>query len=120
MALIVVADDEFLLTEMLSAYLEDVGYEVLPASNGRAALTLIKERKPKLLITDFMMPFMTGLELANAIRADSEIAELPILLVTGAQGTVARRHADLFQYVLDKPYNIQQLLVIVSKLVPIP
>lgn len=117
MALIVVADDEFLLTEMLSAYLQDAGYEVLTASNGRVALELVKEHRPKLLITDFMMPLMTGLDLANAIRADDDIADLPILLVTGAQGTVARRHAELFQHILDKPYNIQQLLMIVDGLV---
>lgn len=120
MALIVVADDEFLLTEMLSAYLEDAGYEVLTASNGQVAFKLVKERRPNLLITDFMMPSMTGLDLANAIRTDGDIADLPILLVTGAQGTVARRHAELFQHVLDKPYNIQQLLAIVDKLVRIP
>jgi|SRR5690606_7221432 len=118
MALIVVADDEFLLTEMLAAYLEDAGYEVLTASNGRVAFKLVKERRPDLLITDFMMPSMTGLDLANAIRADNNIADLPILLVTGAQGTVARRHADLFQHILDKPYNIHQLLAIITELVP--
>jgi CheY-like chemotaxis protein len=117
MALIVVADDEFLLTEMLSAFLGDAGHEVLTAANGQMALRLVRERRPQLLITDFMMPLMTGLELANAIRADSEIAGLPIVLATGAQGTQARRHADLFQQILDKPYNVQRLLDLVNALV---
>jgi len=120
MALIVVADDEFLLTDMLSAYLEDAGYEVLTAANGQVAFRLVKERRPKLLITDFMMPLMTGLDLARTVRADREIADLPILLVTGAQGTIARRHAELFQHILDKPYNIQQLLAIVAELIGVP
>lgn len=119
MALIVVADDEMLLTEMLTAVLEDAGYEVLAAAHGKAALDLVKENQPRLLITDFMMPVMTGLELAEALRQDSQFTELPILLVTGAQGAVARRHPELFTQVLDKPYNIQKLLDIVGGIVPL-
>jgi CheY-like chemotaxis protein len=117
MALIVVADDEMLLTEMLTAVLEDVGYEVVVASHGREALELIRQRRPDLLITDFMMPVMTGLELAESIRGDEALADLPIVLVTGAQGAVARRHSDLFTHVLDKPYNLHTLLEITARIV---
>lgn len=119
MALIVVADDEVLLTEMIAAVLEDAGYEVLVAAHGKEALELIKESKPKLLITDFMMPIMTGLELAESIRADKELAELPIVLITGAQGAIARQHPRLFTQVLDKPYNVKRLLDLVAGIVPL-
>lgn len=120
MALILVADDEFLLTDMLAAVLEDAGYDVLTAAHGEHALRLVRERAPRLLITDFMMPIMNGLELARAIRDDERIADTPIVLVTGAQGAAARRHPELFQRVLDKPYDIQQLLAIVEELAPLP
>jgi len=119
MALILVADDEFLLTEMLAAMLEDAGYQVLTASHGEQALRLMRERTPRLLITDFMMPVMNGLELARAIRNDECIAHIPIVLVSGAQGAAARRHPELFQRVLDKPYDIQHLLRIVNELAPL-
>ncbi|MBB5214184.1 response regulator [Parapusillimonas granuli] len=119
MALIVVADDEMLLTEMLAAVLEDAGYDVLLAAHGKEALDLVKQNRPRLLITDFMMPVMTGLELAEVLRQDHEFTDLPILLVTGAQGAVARRHPELFTRVLDKPYSLQQLLDVVAEMVPV-
>src|SRR5690606_26999513 len=108
---------EMLLTEMLTAALEDVGSEVLVASQGKEALELIRERKPDLLVTDFMMPVITRLELAEAIRSDAQSADPPLVLVTGAQGAVARRHSNLFTHVLDKPYNLHTLLEIVASTV---
>ena len=116
MALIVVADDEFLLAEMLADLLEDAGHEVLTASQGEAALRLVRERRPELVITDFMMPLMTGLELAEAIRDDPAVSDIPILLVSGAQGMIARERADLFVDVLDKPYDNRVLIDLVARL----
>ncbi len=118
MALIVVADDELLLAEMLAAVLEEAGFEVLVASHGAEALELVTKRKPALLITDFMMPIMTGLELAEAIRADEALGHMPILLLTGAQGALARQYPHLFTQVLDKPYSLDALVETVVELVP--
>lgn len=116
MALIVIADDEFLLAAMLADILEDEGHETVLASHGQEALERIRSRRPALLITDFMMPVMTGLELAQAIRADKEIEDLPIILVSGAQGNIARAHGDLFAEVIDKPYRHEELLLAVERL----
>lgn len=119
MALIVVADDEVLLAEMLTDLLEDAGYEVATAMHGKQALKLVRERRPALLITDFMMPLMTGLELAEAIRADQKTAALPIILVSGAQGMTARLRKDLFNEVIDKPYDVRQLIQLVERLISV-
>ena len=116
MALIVVADDEHLLAFMLADILEDEGHEVATAAHGQDALEQIRTRRPALLITDFMMPVMTGLELAQAIRADQEIADLPIILVSGAQGAIGRQHGELFTVVLDKPYRNEVLLEAVNRI----
>ncbi|HTJ98410.1 MAG TPA: response regulator [Bordetella sp.] len=110
MALILVADDEILLAEMLADLLEDAGYEVLTAPHGRVALDIMRTRRPDLLITDFMMPLMTGLELAVAVRAEGDMQDLPIILVTGAQGLLARQSPGLFNLVVDKPYDPRALL----------
>jgi CheY-like chemotaxis protein len=117
MALILVVDDEVLLSDILATMLIDDGHEAITAPHGRAALQMIRERKPALVITDFMMPLMTGLELAQAIRADNDLADLPLILVTGAQGHVARQHDDLFAVVIDKPYDRAELLAFVKTLV---
>jgi PAS domain S-box-containing protein len=113
---IVVAEDEFLIADMLIVSLEDAGHEVRNAANGACALDLIREERPDLLITDFMMPLMTGLELAEAIKADAELKNLPILLVSGAQGGIARGRSDLFSYVVDKPYLLDEILEIANQL----
>lgn len=115
MAYILVADDEFLLAMILSDVLEDEGYEVATVSNGEAALSSVYKRRPDLVITDFMMPAMTGLEFAEAIRSDKTLASLPIILVSGAQGAIARQRPELFQAVLDKPYRINHMLEIVEQ-----
>ncbi|OZI60035.1 response regulator [Bordetella genomosp. 11] len=120
MALILVADDEILLAEMLADLLEDAGYDVLTAPHGRAALEIMKNRRPDLVITDFMMPLMTGLELAEAIRADGDMHALPVILVTGAQGLLARQRPGLFNLVVDKPYDPRMLLAEVERLVQNP
>jgi CheY-like chemotaxis protein len=114
MALILVADDEFLLATMLADILEDEGHEVVTASHGMDALVRIRARKPALVVTDFMMPIMTGLELAQAIHADENLADLPVILVSGAQGSIARQHEDLFLAILDKPYQNSDLLDIIA------
>ena len=113
MALIVVADDEYLLATMLADVLEDEGHEVVTAFHGQDALNHIRARKPALVITDFMMPVMTGLELAQTIRSEQDIADLPIILVSGAQGHIGRQHHDLFIAVLDKPYRNDHMLKMV-------
>jgi len=110
MALILVVDDEYLLTMMLADILEDEGHEVEVASNGQIALQCAVEKHPALIVTDFMMPVMTGLELANAIKADDNTAHIPMILVSGAQGQIAREHPELFHAVLDKPYRNEDLL----------
>lgn len=116
MALIVIAEDEFLLSDMLESVLEDAGYQAVSATHGVAALNLIHERKPDLVITDFMMPLMTGLELAAAIRSDPMLEALPVILVSGAQGGIGRSHPEMFDCVLDKPYDIDRLLAEVAAL----
>lgn len=117
---IVVAEDEFLIADMLVMSLQDAGHEVRDAPHGVAALKLIRDMVPDLVITDFMMPLMTGLELAEAMRADGELNAIPIFLVSGAQGAIARKRDDLFDMVLDKPYPMDWLLEAVDKLVSGP
>ena len=113
---IVVAEDEFLIADMLVVSLEEAGHEVHDAEHGAAALKLVRELNPDLVITDFMMPLMTGLELAEAIRGDSALQRIPIVLVSGAQGNIARSRDDLFDLVFDKPYAMDQLLAAVAEL----
>ncbi len=120
MSLIVVAEDESVVSVMLADFLRDAGYEVVLAPHGKAALELIQARKPDLLISDYMMPLMTGEELAEAVRKHPLLRTLPILLVTGAQRHFAASRPDLFDAILDKPYSLTELLQAVSALLDGP
>jgi DNA-binding NtrC family response regulator len=106
---ILLADDDPDSLEGLRALLEAWGYEVEIARDGRAALEQISAERPAVVITDVIMPRMTGLELLEAIRRDS--SALPVIVMT-AHGTVeARRHAATMGAVayLPKPIDTSHL-----------
>lgn len=117
MTTILVVDDEFLIADVLTFALEDEGYAVVTASNGRKALDLFETARPALVVTDFMMPVMNGLELARAIRRHPAGAGTPILLMSGAQAEIARGHRDLFAGVFDKPFVVGEIVAAVRDLV---
>lgn len=120
MARILVADDELILALWLQDVLADEGHQVELASDGAAALDMALALAPELVITDFMMPGLTGLELAAAIRSDERLAMTPIILVSGAQGDLARQRGDLFQAVFDKPYKPDKLVMELNRILRLP
>jgi circadian clock protein KaiC len=86
MSRILVVDDEpderFLLRRMF----EREGYEVLDAPDGAAALAIVRESRPDLILTDMMMPVMDGAELIRRLRSDPATAGIPIMASTGDPG----------------------------------
>jgi serine phosphatase RsbU (regulator of sigma subunit) len=77
-------DDEALVREIITAYLEDSGFEVIQASDGRTGVQLCRDAHPDLVLCDLRMPGMDGLQvLAQVTR---EFPELPILVVSGMGG----------------------------------
>ncbi|WP_250473147.1 response regulator [Caballeronia sp. GAFFF1] len=116
MTTIVVVDDETTITDFLCYLLKEEGFDVFAASDGRAALDLIELTRPDLIVTDFMMPIMSGLDLARALKADDAFSKVPIILATAAQGAIARSNATLFAAILDKPYPLDELLCLIREL----
>lgn len=108
MAHILVVDDEPLLADLLLDVLESEDHKVRTAENGRQAIELIAAHPPDLIVTDFMMPAMIGLELAQHLALTS--SPIPIILIAGAQAAIARQHAPLFSCTLEKPYCFEIVL----------
>ena len=79
---ILVVDDEPDLVELISYNLEQQGHSVLTASNGAQALQIAKSRNPDLVVLDVMMPEINGVEVAKRLRAQTETASLPIIMLT--------------------------------------
>jgi len=84
-ALILVVDDEDTQRLLTRDCLEGEGFRVEEASNGQDGLALIRELKPDLVLLDLMMPGIDGFEVCRQARADSEIANIPIVVVTGRE-----------------------------------
>lgn len=120
MSTILVVDDEYIICDILGFILEDAGYQVEKATNGAKALKMLEKTRVELLITDWMMPVMNGEELAQQLRADPQFKTLPIILMSGAQSDIARTRPELFDGVLDKPFEEEVLVDLVQKLIKSP
>ncbi|MFZ2208380.1 MAG: EAL domain-containing protein [Porticoccaceae bacterium] len=79
---IVIAEDSPTQAEQLRYLLEERGYAVVAAPDGRQALASIRQRKPALVISDVMMPELDGYGLCKAIKSDPELKDIPVILVT--------------------------------------
>ncbi|MNE53039.1 Nitrogen regulation protein NR(I) [compost metagenome] len=90
---------------------------MVKASNGKKGLEALKDHNPALVITDYMMPVLNGLEFAEQIRQEYSL-QLPIILMSGAQANVGRNEENkaLFAAVFDKPFNVDHVIAKVSEL----
>jgi len=80
---ILIVEDSRTQAEKLKYMLEEHDFHVVVAHNGQEALETLRRRKPTLVISDITMPEMDGYELCRRIRADDQMAELPVILLTG-------------------------------------
>jgi two-component system, sensor histidine kinase and response regulator len=108
---IIIADDEAHGRETLESLLTGEKYNLLFATNGFETLEMAKKYKPDLILLDIMMPGMTGYEVCRKIRADKELLEIPIILVTALDDKESRvmgieAGADDF---INKPINSREL-----------
>lgn len=116
MRTVLVVDDEFGTVEVLVAALEDAGYRVLTAANGRRALERLEENKPDLVVSDFMMPLMDGAALVQAMRANPEYQHIPVIMMSAAPEAALRRHLDGYAAFLRKPFRVHALLQIIASI----
>lgn len=79
---IVIAEDEQAVSELLRYNLESEGYETAIASDGDEAMLLIDERIPDLMLLDWMLPKISGIEICRRVRTRQETANLPIIMLT--------------------------------------
>lgn len=116
---ILVVDDEPNLRLLLRTTLEEPGeIEVLEAGDGASAFELARKKRPDVIVVDWMMPGMTGIELIQKLRAESETASTPIVLLT-ARGRDADREAGLAAGAschLAKPFSPLDLIAKVEEI----
>ncbi len=110
--LVLIVEDETPLQELLAFNLERAGFTVQQAFDGDQAMTLIAERTPDLILLDWMLPHVSGIELCRRLRRRSATANLPIIMLT-ARAEEADRLRGLNTGADDyvtKPFSIEELV----------
>ncbi len=111
---ILIADDEEFIVDLLATLLEDEHYRVLRAYDGEQALLAARRERPELIITDIMMPRMSGTELAAHLRAQEEGETTPIILMSAVRSPITVPNTIY----LSKPFDIDHVLELVALLLP--
>jgi DNA-binding response OmpR family regulator len=115
---VLISDDEPNIVISLEFLMKREGHEVSIARDGQQALELIRSLQPDLVLLDVMMPFKSGLEVLQAVRADEEIAATKILLLTakGRETDVAKGMALGADAYMTKPFSTRELAARVRQL----
>ncbi|MFL5356225.1 ATP-binding protein [Archangium sp.] len=111
MSLVLVADDEPAVLEVLSQVVEDLGHDVLQARDGEEAWSLARARRPNLVVTDHMMPRLSGLDLCRRLRGDEVLGRVPIILLSA----VLPHGAPEAYAFLHKPFEITDFEGLIRK-----
>jgi two-component system chemotaxis response regulator CheY len=115
---VLVVDDDESIRQIVRLCLTDEGYDVLEAANGQAALRIVDECPPSLILLDLRMPVMDGWEFARQYR-DTPEPHAPIVAFVAALN-VAQECADLdVAGILSKPFDLDDLLAAVRSRLPL-
>jgi DNA-binding response OmpR family regulator len=111
MSVILIVEDEADLQQVLAYNLRQAGHDVLTVSSGEAALAMIRQRLPDLVVLDLMLPGMTGIEVCRVIKSDPTMRQVAVLILTAKGAEIDRvvgfeLGAD--DYVV-KPFSVREL-----------
>ena len=115
---ILVADDEAHILHVVSMKLRNAGFEVITAVDGEEALELCIAELPDLLITDFQMPFLSGLELCKRLRSRDDTRHIPAMMLTARGFDIEPEEMSEagIATVLAKPFSPREVLQHVHQL----
>jgi two-component system alkaline phosphatase synthesis response regulator PhoP len=109
---VLVVDDEIHIIHVVAIKLRNNGYEVISAENGEQAYKLACEESPDIIVTDFQMPIMTGLELVEKLRENEQTRDIPVIMLTARGFAVEEDRKEQLQIseFLSKPFSPKELL----------
>ena len=118
MTLALIADDEKNQIELISFHLEKYGFDVIKAEDGETAFELISERRPDIIILDWMMPNDSGISVCRRVRSSKELRHLPIIILSARGEDIDTSHglssgADDY---ITKPFSPIELIARVKSL----
>ena len=114
---ILVVEDEAAISEVIATALEDDGYRVLTASDGRDALKLVQQEPPDMIVLDLMLPHVGGRKVIQRCRTQQTTTDIPIIVVSAVRD--APQDAEIQDLVfVEKPFDLDVLMVLVEDALP--
>lgn len=114
---IVLAEDNSVLSLLLKFRLEKEGYKLLIALDGKQAIELIEEHNPELILTDIMMPFVSGLEVISHVRNKLNVQTPIVVFSSAGQEEIVLKAFDLGATdFMSKPFSPHELVIRVKRL----
>ncbi len=107
---ILVIDDDADMRELVRMHLRDAGYDVVVAEDAVEAGHRLAERLPDLIVADFKMPYMSGVEFVRAVRADETIPDLPVIFITAIENVPEAAGRTFGFPLLAKPFRADELV----------
>jgi len=105
-----VVDDSMLIRHTVCRFLEQRGFSVASATNGLEAMEILSNVLPDLIVTDLMMPKMTGSELISAVKANPRMARIPLVVLAGRRSASEMKPEGRADYVIFKDIDIEEQL----------
>ncbi|MGK7943004.1 MAG: PleD family two-component system response regulator [Microcystaceae cyanobacterium] len=120
MPTILVVEDTPSVQQLLNQYLQESGYTVMNASNGKEALDKVSQKMPDVVITDLVMPGMSGLELCRSLKKDPQTHKLPVIACTSKNQELDRlwgmkQGIDIY---ITKPFSKEEIVRAVRSVAP--
>ncbi len=113
---LLVVDDQKGITALLEALFEPMGYDVLVAADGASGLDLARERRPEVIILDWVLPRLSGRDVLAALKADPRTSPIPVIVLTGLQAVIDPRIITEGQIsCLAKPFDLEALISLVAE-----
>jgi CheY-like chemotaxis protein len=111
-AKVLVVDDEIHIIHVVGIKLRNNGFEVYTAENGQEAYEIACREKPDVVVTDFQMPLMTGLQLIEELRKNKETQEIPVIMLTARGFAIEQGQEERLRIsqCLSKPFSPKELL----------
>ncbi|WP_205410836.1 phosphate regulon transcriptional regulator PhoB [Salaquimonas pukyongi] len=110
--LVLIVEDEPAQTELLRYNFDKTGFRTITAADGEEGVLLARERRPDLIVLDWMLPELSGIEVCRQLKRDAEVRQIPVMMLTArGEETDKVRGLDTGadDYVV-KPYSVNELL----------
>ena len=116
-------DDENGVVELVELIMQREGMTVRGASSGPEGLALMRQNRPQVVLLDIMMPDMDGWEVFKEMKADENLEQIPVIIITARDSTfeeiIARERAGVDDYIT-KPFTPERLRKSIKKVLPSP